>query len=289
MPKASRDALKAKGKRDLYMFDPEDLVIVEDESSPLYDERSKLPVSESLVANIMFAPDGVPQGVLEPGLGARNTETGKVEIIDGRQRVKAAREANKRLAEQGLEPVRMPVLLQRANAHRAMGMLISSNEHRQDDTPLGKAKKAQRYIDLGRDESEVATLLGMSTASVKNLLSLLDAPAVIRHAVDAGQITVSAGYKLAKLEPEEAKAKLAELLEKAPRTPGKKRSRNAQAASEVLNGDSKNRTAEAIADWIKSEYDVPKDMIDGIRSGAWKKQKPPKEPKKPPHPKKEEK
>jgi len=66
MPKSSRDSLNSKGKRDAFMFDPEDLVLVTDEKSPLYDDRVELPVDESLVLNIMFAPDGTPQGVLEP-------------------------------------------------------------------------------------------------------------------------------------------------------------------------------------------------------------------------------
>jgi ParB family chromosome partitioning protein len=271
VPKASRDALKAKGKRDVYMFDPDDLVIVEDESSPLYDERVNLPLDEALVVNMMFAPDGVPQGVLEPGLGARNTETGKVEMIDGRQRVKAAREANRRLREQGLEPIRMPVLIQRANKHRAMGMLISANEHRQDDTPIGKAKKAQRYLDLGRDESEIAALFGISVSSVKNMLSLLDAPASVRGAVESGKITTSAAYKLAKLDPTKAKEKLAELLEKAPRTPGKKRSNNAQKERQVLGGKSRDdKIAEAIADWIERTWEVDASLVAEIRSGQWK-------------------
>ena len=52
MPKASRDSLNAKGKRDAYMFDPDDLVLVTDEKSPLYDERVHPPVSESLVLNM---------------------------------------------------------------------------------------------------------------------------------------------------------------------------------------------------------------------------------------------
>lgn len=271
MPKASRDALRAKGKRDVYMFDPDDLVIVEDEASSLYDERVHLPLDEALVVNMMFAPDGVPQGVLEPGLGARNTETGKVEMIDGRQRVKAAREANRRLREQGLEPIRMPVLIQRVNKHRAMGMLISANEHRQDDTPIGKAKKAQRYLDLGRDEPEIAALFGISVSSVKNMLSLLDAPAAVRGAIESGKITTSAAYKLAKLDPAEAKEKLAELLEKAPRTPGKKRSGNAQKERQVLGGKSReDKTAEAIADWIERTWDVDADLVAEIRSGQWK-------------------
>lgn len=284
MPKASRDSLNAKGKRDVYMFDPEDLVLVDDESSPLYDDRVKLPLDEALVLNIMFAPDGVPQGVLEPGLGVRNTETGKVEVIDGRQRVKASREANKRLKKQGLEPVRMPLLLQRAQGHRLMGMLISTNEHRQDDTPLGRAKKAQRYLDLGRDESEVATLLGISPTSVKNLLGLLDAPAAVRHAVESGKITASDGYKLARLEASEAKEKVAELIEKAPRTPGKKRSQNAGKAREIVGGKGKgDKVAKAskkaedavatdIGAWMDQSFkDLPKDLLRRLTSGEWRK------------------
>ncbi len=279
MPKASRDSLNAKGKRDVYMFDPDDLVIVTDEKSPLYDERADLPLDENLVLNMMFAPDGVPQGVLEPTLVARNAETGKVEVIDGRQRVKAAREANKRLKKQGLEPIRVPGMVQRANGHRAMGMLMSANEHRQNDTPIGRAKKAQRYLELGRDEAEVAVLLGISKASVKNLLSLLDAPAAVRNAVEAGKITTSDGYKLSKLEPSEAREKVAELIEHAPRTPGKKRSKNSGKAREIVsNGKApkiskkaENDVAISIAAWIEQQWKaVPDELIKKLRAGEWR-------------------
>ena len=279
MPKSSRDSLNAKGKRDAYMFDPEDLVLVTDEKSPLYDERVHLPVDENLVLNIMFAPDGVPQGVLEPITAVRNTETGKVEVLVGRQRVKAAREANKRLKKRGLEPIRVPALIQRANAHRALGLIISENEIRQDDTPLGRAKKAQRYIALGRDESEIATLFGISVASVKNMLGLLDAPAAVRNAVESGKITTSDGYKLSKLEPSEAKEKVAELIEHAPRTAGKKRSKNAGKAREIVGGKkegnlskkAENSVATDIAAWIDQNWkDVPGELLKKLRAGEWR-------------------
>ena len=310
MPKASRDALNAKGKRDVYMFDPNDLVIVTEDKSPLYDERAALPLDEGLTLNMMFAPDGIPQGVLEPVLVARNVESNKIEVVDGRQRVKAAREANRRLKKQGLEGIRVPAMVQRANSHRLMGMLISSNEHRQTDSPLGRAKKAQRYLDLGRDESEVATLLGITRASVKNLLSLLDAPAAVRNAVEAGKITSSDGYKLAKLEPAEARQKVAELIEKAPRTPGKKRSKNAKKAREIVNGSAngsgpsegprperrsnvatkkavddlssqaidamwtkkiEDSAAGDIAAWLKRRWaDVPGELLKELVVGAWR-------------------
>ena len=291
MPKASRDSLNAKGKRDVYMFEPEDLVIVTDPKSPLYDERGELPVDEALVLNIMFAPDGVPQGVLEPILVARNPESGKVEVVDGRGRTKAAREANKRLKKQGMEPIRVPGMPQRANSHRLMGMLMSANEHRRDDTPLGRAKKAQRYIDLGRDEGEVATIFGISKASVKNMLSLLDAPAAVKSAVEAGKITASDGYKLSKLEPAEAREKVAELIEKAPRTPGKKRSKNAKKARDIVRGAEataaaetkgstakgegreaiENEAASDIAAWLKRKWkEAPEDLLKQLKAGKWR-------------------
>ena len=62
------------------------------------------------------------------------------------------------------------------------------------------------------------------------MLRLLDAPAAVRAAVDSGKVSVGDAYKLSRLEPDETKKKLAELVEKAPRTPGKKRSDHAKKA-----------------------------------------------------------
>ena len=276
MPKASRDSLKNKGKTDIYLFDPDDVVLVKDEGSALYDERVENDFKESLVLNMMFETDGVPLGVTTTLEGRRNAETGKIEIIDGRQRTMGLREANKRRRKRGLEPMWLPVHIRRANDHRAMAMLISANEHRTDDSPMNRARKAQRYIDLGRDEKEVSVLLGVSEATVKNLLKLLDAPAAIRNAVDAGKISTSDAYKLSREEPEKAKKTLAELIEHAPRTPGKKRSKNAKKARAIVSGGKKpkkpnmfevdtkaeakaekkteNDVAEAIAAWIESTW-----------------------------------
>lgn len=287
MPKASRDNLNNKGKKDAYTFDPEDLVLVEDPKHPLYDKRVHLPVSESLVLNMMHAPDGVPQGVLEPITVARDPDSNKILVVIGRQRVKAAREANKRLRKAGLEPFWVPAIMsaRHMKPHRALGMIISENEGRQDDTPLGRAEKAKQYLELGRDETEVAVLFGVSAAAVKNWVALLEAPAVVRNAVEAGKISISDGYKLAKLDPAEAKAKVDELLEHAPRTPGKKRNSNAKKAREIVNGGKEkdkepkiskrgeDAVATDIAAWIDENYqimDAFPDMLKLIRSGKWR-------------------
>jgi len=277
MPKASRDSLGNKGKTDLYYFDPEDVILVEDDKSVLYDERVDNDFRESLVANMMYAPDGTPLGVLKACIGRRHPESGKIEIVDGRQRTKAAREANKRLKKQGAELLRLPVLLKRASDVRLMATLISANEHATDDSPMGRAKKMQRFIDLGRGEDEVAQLFGISVASVKNMLRLLDAPAAVRHAVDSGKITASDGYKLAREEPEVAKKTLGKLLEQAPRVPGKKRSKNARKARAIM-GETVD-VAEAIAAWVEENWGggnwdgAPSEIPKRIRAGEWRKEK----------------
>lgn len=295
MPKASRDALHSKGKVDIYYFDPADVVLVVDKASVIWDERVENAYSEELVASMLYAPDGeVPQGTLKPCFGRRNTETGKVEIVDGRQRTLAAREANRRLKKQGLPPLRLPVWIRRGNDSRTMAMMITANGLDTPETPMHRALKAQRYIALGHDEKEVATILGASVATVKNLLGLLDAPAAVRNAVNAGKITTSAAYQLAKEEPAVAKKKLGELLEHAPRTPGKKRSPNAAKAREIVSGkqtpvpasgdapadwDTKkveDRAAEKIAAWIEGNWGggewagAPDQIPAKIRAGEWR-------------------
>lgn len=292
MPKASRDALGAKGKTDVYYLDPDEVVLVTDKKSALYDERVENSYNEELVLNMLYAPDGeTAQGVLEPAIGRRNPETGKVEIIDGRQRTLACREAKKRQKKRGLPPIWLPVLLKRGSDSRAMAMLISANEHRTADSPLNRAKKAQRYIDLGHDEKGVAALLGTSEATVKNLLRLLDAPAAVKNAVETGKISASDAYKLSRQEPAAAKKTLGQLLEHAPRTPGKKRSPNAKKARAIVDGDKpetepakpdwdtrkvEDHAAAKIAEWIEANWAVgnwdgaPAEIPARIRAGEWR-------------------
>ncbi len=239
MPKASRDSLKAKGKTDVYFFDPQDLVLVKDKDDLLYDARVEDSFNEDLVANIMYMPDGkTPIGIIEPVIGRRNGETGKVEIVAGRDRVKASREANRRFKSMGGPQIRVPVWIRRMDDSSVLASLVSENEHRRADSPLNRAKKLQRYMNLGHDEKESAALFGVSESTVRNMLTLLDAPAVVRHALDSGKIAASAAYRLAREDPAEAKKKLTQLLEQAPRAPGKKKqdSKSASRVRAILRG-----------------------------------------------------
>ena len=226
MSKNSKDVYGAKGKTNVLMFDPEDLVLVEDPAHPLFDERVKLPVSENLVRNIMH------QGVIETVVVRKNPETGKTEVVAGRQRVKATREANRRIREQGGEPILVPATIRRGDDGALAGIMVSENEIREDDTPLGRAKKMERLLSRGKSEDELAILFGCTKATIKNSLALLECCAPVRNAVEEGEINVTAAYDLSKLDAEAQRTTLDKMLTAGASATGKRnRSQKMREAS----------------------------------------------------------
>lgn len=190
-------------------MDPNDLVIIGHDTKdgpehPLFDERANLPLSEEMVNNIMF------QGVLETVLVRKNGDA--VEVVAGRQRVKNAREANKRLKKQGSTEIRVPVMVRKGDDSALLGVSISENEVRRDDTPSIKAEKLTRYLATGRSEQEAAVTFGVSVQTIKNWSKMADLDVKVRNAVDAGKIPASAAWNLAGLSREDQRAELDKLL-----------------------------------------------------------------------------
>jgi len=209
MPKNSNDVYGAKSRSNVLLFDPEDLTIVKDPKHPLYDERIHLPVDEALVKNIMF------QGILETIVFAKDGETGDIMVVDGRQRVRACKEANKRLKAQGCEPVLVPGMPRRGDAAALAGVMVSANEIRQDDTPLGRAKKMQRLLDFGKSEHDLGILFGCSKPTVKSTLALLECSAAVKTAIENGKIGITHAYQLAKMDVPKQKETLDKMLKAA--------------------------------------------------------------------------
>lgn len=206
MAKNSVDAYGASGKTNLLYFDPQALVLVTDETSPIYDPRVHLPVDEDLARNIDY------QGVLEPVLIQKNPETGDVEVIIGRQRVKAARLANEWRRNRGVAPIHVPAYVHKGERRNALDVIVSENEVRQADTPLGRAEKMRRLMTIGRDEKDIAVVFGCKPATVRNTLALLECCADVQKAVESGKIGVTHAKQLADLDPDEQRAKVAELV-----------------------------------------------------------------------------
>lgn len=228
MAKNSIDAYGASGKTNLLFFDPEALTLVTDESSPLYDSRVHLPVDEDLARNIDY------QGVLEPVLIQKNPETGDVEIVVGRQRVKAARLANEWRKARGVVPINVPAYVHKGERRNALDVIVSENEVRQADTPLGRAEKMRRLMAIGRDEKDIAVVFGCKPATVRSTLALLECCADVQKAVEAGKISITHAKQLSAMAPAEQREKVAELMAAGE---GVKPHERARKQREVLGND----------------------------------------------------
>jgi ParB family chromosome partitioning protein len=195
-------------------FDPDDLIIVTDKGHALYDPRVRLDIDEAMVASIMAAEGG---GVHVPILVVKDGEesdgTPRVLVVDGRQRVRNAREANARLKKLGRPPVLVPAIPRRGDIGDLAGLGMLVNEIRKADPPLVRAGKMQHLLDIGQDLSAVALVFGVDPQTVKNTVKLLGLSRKARATVKSRALPVDVARKLAVLPADEQDAKLAELAE----------------------------------------------------------------------------
>lgn len=194
------------------MMPPEEIIVIgidtEDGAShPLYDTRIHKPLNEATVRDIM------KRGVKEPITVTKDGDESPPIVIDGRRRVLHAREANRRLAEEGIEVrIKIPVLPPERNSDdgRMLALMVALNEHREADSPMNRAMKAQKYRDLGYTEQDTAEVFSVSPQTIQNYLRLLSLHPQCQKAVEEGAISPSAAYQLA-AQPQ---AKQRALLEK---------------------------------------------------------------------------
>jgi len=189
--------LVSEGRSDLFSFDPEKLVIITDKAHALYDERADMPLDEAFILNIMH------YGIIQPIVFRTEENEDGVTIavvVAGRQRVRAAREANKRLVARGDLPIRVPGVRRRENDHGTIGAMVAENEGRKGDEMLVKAAKARRMIETyGYSEEKVAMTFCVSVATLKRYMLIDESAPEVRDAFVRGDLPAGAAVELAKL------------------------------------------------------------------------------------------
>lgn len=202
----------SQGREDLLKLKAESLVLITDEKHPLYDARVHLPVDESMVESVLLV------GIIEPILVRRagENEDGSpiIEVINGRQRVKAVLEANRRLKKQGADQeILVPARTRRGEDNNLFLQLVVANEVRIEDTQVERARKAQKLLDYGFPAEKVMTLFHYeSQQGLENLLAILECSGPIIKAIEDGTIAASHAPDFRKLPHEKQKQRLQEMV-----------------------------------------------------------------------------
>ena len=174
-----------------------------DTNNALYDVRVHLPLKPEFVENVDQL--GVKQACTGIVVG------GRLWIDDGRQRVRAAREANKRRVARGESPMRVRVIVSTETDPQAIFLLARTlNAFRQDDGPLVIARNFKRAQEnFGTTPDVYASAEGISVATLRSYLTLIDnAAPVLLEAIDAGAVTPTKAMQVARLPESEQGAAL---------------------------------------------------------------------------------
>ena len=201
----TKQAIEGAARGSLLMVDPFVLFLVgadrrpdgrfDGPEHPLFDERALEPPDEALVASIMAV------GVLEPIIFRNNGD--RPEIVFGRRRTVAAREASKRLQAAGHSSLLIGAIHRRGSDAVTIESSVAENEIRRGDTPLLRARKAQRMIARGMDEGTIARAFGCSMQSLQESIRLLDLSDDVLAQVESGGVSASAALPLAVLPRED--------------------------------------------------------------------------------------
>lgn len=252
---------------------PEDLVIIglDTKDGPehhLYDDRVKLPLNPAMIQNIKAM--GVKKVV--------NVEKLEVDgnnrpcVVDGRQRVRCAREANKLLVAEGEEPMKVKVVSERGEEKLIMAIGVATNSFNAEDSITNKARKAQRLIDRGLTADEAANALGVTTTTIASWLKLLDLAAPVVKAVETGQISAHAASKLSDMSKQDQAEQLKELLSASEGKPvsatkvvraSTNSGRNGAGEKPVAPG--KKLAKKVIAAGEEGDLSMSQDFIEGIQ------------------------
>lgn len=199
-------------------FYPDELVVVGidvADSDGIGDgprQAEEVAIDERFVLNVMAL------GVLEPVLVRRRTD-GRLEVVEGRRRVRAAREANRRLAARGEDPIRVPVVLRSGSEAELFSIAYAGNEFSRANTPLTRAWLAREYMNRGRSDVDAAARFCVDVATIRNWVALLETAPEVQAAVAAGTIGSTVALEIGRLPFAEQAAALVALLTEASPAP----------------------------------------------------------------------
>lgn len=259
--------LGAERQQSLPLFRPEAITIITDKKHPMYDSRVELPLKESFVESVY------KYGILEPAKVRANgkNKNGEpiLEAVDGRQRIRACIEANKRRKKEGLDPWLVPAIVVIGNDNELYGKItLMLNEQRQGNTTMYRARQALKLHEQGFNKGEIAVFIAASTKTVDHLFKLLNCPPEVQEQVELGNLAIELALTMADMPREKQVEALAKMLEEA-KAAGKdiKSGLRGQKGKKALENASGKETTTALGKrQIQRELEIAVFTVESNRS-----------------------
>ncbi len=215
-------------RADYFMIPPEDIVLIGidtpdgEEHVLVADAVNHEPIDDKMVRNFMYLGVMTPIWVRKVKVAGDDGPQTRYECIFGRTRVLGAREANKKLLEQGRPTLKVPCLVKTLEEKMLAAAILSENEMRRSTTPLEKARALQRTYARGHTPEEASVMFGVVPASIERWERIASlAPEVIDR-LETGVTNATAALAVADLPLKEQGEALDKAIEKA-KTEGRKR------------------------------------------------------------------
>ncbi len=214
----SKTALpEAVRRSDTFLMRPEDLTIIADPANPFYDPRSELPLDsphmqwliESIAeAGRNYSPISVRKNGKHPN--GKNV----IEVIDGRQRLKAIREINRRYAEAGREPLLIEAKYMTAVEEKDfIGKMVTLNEARLETPPSMLAMQIDRFIENKGTYKEAERRFFKPEAKLRQLQAIARLCDDVKKAVDDGAVSLSAAQQFVDMSVQQQRVTLKQIVE----------------------------------------------------------------------------
>jgi len=173
---------------------PEDIEIPADQRHPLYDRRAAEPLDEEIKNSIeMYGLREPPKVRRKPG------STDELEVVDGRTRVRAAREINRTLSLAGKphKKITVQVIIAASDATAAFYKHLYNEERNQRDA-LGKCEGMVELVGYGYSQSEVASMFHVSDKTVQRAKKIVGSSDELKEALKEGKVTLVEALEIAR-------------------------------------------------------------------------------------------
>lgn len=200
---------------EFYKMDPSDIVILGVDVGEFDNDADKARMAKPEIDD-GFVASIISFGVIQ-SISIAKHSNGTYRVVDGRRRVLGARAANARIAKEGrtaefiaefgegIEPVRVPSIVTRATPDKLAALAALGNSGKLPETLIQKAERCKAMmatLPASLPEADklqrMAHAFAVSVTAIRQWLSLDEASAGVKRALDAGQINATTAIKLIK-------------------------------------------------------------------------------------------